>query len=477
MLRNGLVVIGTPQLPSKLDIVIHGNVISEVTTAARISPGDRVLDLDGHLVIPGLVNAHTHSHNAFSKGAFDGMPLEIWAQYLAARTTGRTPREIYVGAALNAMEMAKTGTTTACEMTQISPHPTPEGLDAAVQGYVDVGIRVSFAPQVFDLSVVDWMPEVAPGLPARLVRELKRSSLPLPEVMSVVRDAAIRWNGAADTRVTFGIGPSAVTRCSTGFLDECGELSRSLDLHVQTHLSETRREALAARRRFGTSPTERLQELGLLGTRTVLAHAIWLERSEMELIAESGSSVSHNPFSNLKLGAGTADLDKLRAAGCNVALGTDGSASSDSQNMFGPLRLSSVLHRPNIQEYESWPSASDAWAMATVNGARAASQDPRQSGEIRAGSFADLVVLTLDSLAFRPLNHVINQLVHAESGASVRTVIVDGKFVVENGVLVNINEASLLEEADEMVVRMRASEDLQMAQRLERLIRPTMVDR
>jgi cytosine/adenosine deaminase-related metal-dependent hydrolase len=188
--------------------------------------------------------------------------------------------------------------------------------------------------------------------------------------------------------------------------------------------------------------TEKLRELGLLGPRTLLAHSVWLEDRELDILAETGSAVSHNPVSNLKIGAGIAPVLGMLRRGIPVALGTDGSASNDNQNMFGPLRLAAILHRVVDPAYDRWPGAADALRMATLHGARAAGFGD-QIGRIATGFKADFVLLDLGTTYYHPRNDLIQHVVFAEVGSSVRTVLVDGRVVLDEGRVTTVDEAAL----------------------------------
>jgi cytosine/adenosine deaminase-related metal-dependent hydrolase len=212
---------------------------------------------------------------------------------------------------------------------------------------------------------------------------------------------------------------------------------------------ETKTAALSAIDRFGMTATAKLSEAGLLGERTVLAHAVWVTNDDLELIASSGSTISYDPISNLKLGAGIAPVLEMREAGCNIALGSDGSASSDNQNMFAVMRTAAVLSRGLEPDYRRWLTAADVVAMATVNGAAGAGYDG-EVGAIQPGYLADMVVLDLRTPYFNPRNDLLAQLVHSEVGSSVRSVIIDGRVVVEDGRVITVDEQSLFEEATEI---------------------------
>jgi 5-methylthioadenosine/S-adenosylhomocysteine deaminase len=453
VVSGGLVLADLDRGFERMDILIEGSRITEVRPGIEARPGDRVVDASGHLVIAGLVNAHTHAHNHLAKGAIDRMPLEIWLQFLAARVAGRTPREVYVGAAIGAIEMAKTGTTCACEMAGILPWPADDTIDAVAQAYADVGLRVNLAAQVADLTPLESVLGLERILPSHLQDTIRRRPpMPVDEVFGTLERAVARWHGAQGGRIRFGVGPTLMTACSDPLLERCADFAARHQVSIQTHLSETRIEADTARARYGHSATEHLRALGLMGERTLLAHAIWIDDAEIELIAESGSSVAHNPVSNLKLGAGVAPWWKLVDRGCRIALGTDGSASSDNQNLFGTLRQAAILHRVHEADYDRWPSAADVVLAATVGGARAAGFES-ETGRVAPGYLADLVLMDRSATYFHPANNLVAQLVHCEVGSSVSTVIVDGRLIVENGRTTNVDEGALLAEADEIALR------------------------
>jgi 5-methylthioadenosine/S-adenosylhomocysteine deaminase len=448
LIRGGLVLTQPGVRPGASDILVDGERIARVGPDLEASPETTVLDARDRLVIPGLVNAHTHAHNNVARGAIGGLPLELWLLPLRARVERLTRRDLYVMTALGALEMIRTGTTTACDMAQTGPWPTDEMVDAVAQAYVDVGLRASIAPQFADLPFSRSLAGLAELLPADLRDESAgRPGFPRAEVMDVLRRAVDRWDGAAGGRIRLGLGPSIATVCSDELLSACGELTESRGVPLQIHLSETKAEAYTAVRLQGKSSAARLSALGLLTPRTVLAHAIWLDERDLDLVAAGGCSVAHNPVSNLRLGAGVAPLLELRERGCTVALGTDGAASNDNQNMFGPLKLAALLHRVVLPDHDRWPSAADVFRMATVNGARAAGFDG-QIGRIAAGMQADLVLLDLRAPHYHPRNDLFAQLVYGEAGGSVRTVLVAGRVVLQDGRVTTVDEPALLDEAD-----------------------------
>jgi 5-methylthioadenosine/S-adenosylhomocysteine deaminase len=210
---------------------------------------------------------------------------------------------------------------------------------------------------------------------------------------------------------------------------------------VHIHLAETKAQQLMGRQLYGTSLLQHLESLRVLDSNVSLAHSIWIDEGDVELFARRGVTAVHNPASNLRLGSGLAPVKKFRAAGARVALGTDGAASNDSQNMFDAIRLSALIHNQAGTDFTRWTSPRQALTMATVTGARAFGLD---AGVLATGKLADVTLLRRDTAAFTPLNDLMGQLVFCENGSSVETVIVNGEIVVQSGRLTCMDEQEVL---------------------------------
>ena len=210
-------------------------------------------------------------------------------------------------------------------------------------------------------------------------------------------------------------------------------------MHI--HLAETKAQQVIGKKIYGTSLLRHLDSIGILAANVSLAHSIWIEPEDIELFAERGVTPVHNPASNLRLGSGLAPMKEFLAAGVHVALGTDGAASNDGQNMFDALRLAALIHNGAGTDFNQWVTAIQALGMAMRNGARALGLD---AGILAAGKLADLVLLRRDTPAFTPLNDVMGQLVFCENGSSVDTVIVNGEVVVQGGRVTRVDESEVL---------------------------------
>jgi 5-methylthioadenosine/S-adenosylhomocysteine deaminase len=427
----------------RLDVLIDKGRIAAVGQELDGGEGAETLDARGRYVLPGLVNAHTHAHNNLSRSLGDRWTLEQLRARGPALYGGRGAEEQYLSAALGAVEMLKSGCTAAYDQFAALPYPGAEDVAAVASAYRDVGIRAVLAPSISDLP----SHAVIPGFVERLPPDARGAAAKRPsaaEQLDAVEAAAERWHGAAGDRLRIGLAPVIPGLCSDELLRGCARLMRDRGMTAQTHLAESRVQAVSARRRWGHSAVTQLAEVGLLGPGLVAGHAVWVDADDIARLADAGASIAHNPASNMRLGNGLAPAAALLAAGANVALGADGCHSSDNQNMFEAMRLAALgSSGPFPYQPQRWLGAADAWRMATTAGARALGWKGR-IGEIRVGCEADVVVLDGESSLLSPANDLVNQLVYAETGADVEHVFVAGRHVVAERTLTTIDERELL---------------------------------
>lgn len=465
LIRGGAVLPlgGVEEVCEGIDLLVEDGRIAALGPGLSPSPPpDRVIDATDHLVIPGLVNAHLHSHNNYFRGCFDSVPLDlcvlgVWGIGAPPETLRLTPRQVYARTLLGCAEMLRTGTTTALDDVNFYPRLDEESVAAVVQAYEDSGMRAVVAAHVFDVPYHRTVPFVADLLPAEVRQAF--DLLPVADVgatVEVVRACAQRWSNP-ERRVRFGIGPSGPQRCSARLLTAMTEVAEEFDLPVFIHVLETRTQAAFGRVAWGQTLVEYLRDLGVLRARVSLGHAVWITPSDVEILAANGVTVCHNPVSNLKVGSGIAPVARLLRAGVSVALGTDGVMSNDSLNLFESLKLAALLHKVREPEPERWPGAREALRMATAGGAR--SGRIAGIGVIAVGARADLVLLDLRRAAFAPRNDLLLQTVYAENGSSVDTVLVDGRVVVEGGRLLTVDEAAAAAEVTRDAAAFHARQD------------------
>lgn len=435
------------------DILITGNMISEIGPPGLPAPDDAIeFDASDRLLIPGLINGHTHGNSTLAKGMGDRWTLELLLNAHPYTGAGFTHEDKYLAAKLAACEMLLGGCTACLDMFAEFPLPSRTGLESAGQAYADVGMRAVIAPMMSTRGLWQAIPGLYDALP-RPLQELVdgMQSGPGEATADICRDALHNWPHDRD-QVKLALGPTIPHHCDIPFWHACRDLAREYDTLIQTHLAESKVQALASEPLYGMSLTAFLDQQGILGPDFVAAHAVWLTPDDMKMLADRGASVSHNPMSNLRLGSGIAASVAMREAGINVAIGTDTCTCADALNMFEATRLACTLSRVQGPDYEEWLESGQALKMATEAGAKALGWEG-QIGRIAPGYKADIVMLGLDSITYVPLNDAVNQIVFAENGESVRDVMVDGRMVVKDGQVTNVDMEKLRAEVEASVMR------------------------
>ena len=440
----------------RADILIESDRINAVGGALEVPLDAHRLDATGCLVLPGLVNAHTHAHNNLLKGMGDNWTLEDLLNHGPALNGNRTPEEQYLSAAIGAIEMLKNGCTAAYDLFMAVPAPTSEDVEAIVRAYTDVGLRAVIAPAMADLVFYHTVPGLLELLPPDLRRTVEGlQAAPTEGLLQIAADTVRRWHGAASGRVRTAVAPTIPGQCSDAFFAGCVRLAREYGVGLHTHLAESKVQAVAGQQRWGTTLVGRLAALGALGPHFVGAHGVWLTDDDIRRLADAGAAVAHNPASNLKLGCGIAPVREMVEQGLTVGLGTDGAMSSDNLNLFEAMRFAALVGKVRFpHEPARWIGAQTAWELATRGSARVLGMAD-MLGAVAPGYKADLVLLRSDSVFLRPLNHALNALVYAETGADVDTVLVDGRIVLEHGEVRTVNEARLRAQAQEAAARLR----------------------
>jgi cytosine/adenosine deaminase-related metal-dependent hydrolase len=416
--------------PAVRDIAITGD---RITAAAP--PGAETIDASGMLAIPGLVSAHYHSHDTLLKGCFPPMPLEAWLLHaVPPNYPPRSREEVRARVLIGALEALKSGITTLQDMATVHPFD-PGEVDTLMQAYDDIGVRCVFALQMGDVPgsrpLPFWNEVIPPEL--RVSPTVRRGGS--------ARELIERINGerrrhAHHPRVTWALGPATPEICSEEYLGLLAELSAREGLRVFSHVYESKGNTAIARNHYpsdGGSIIRHLARVGLLNDRFTLAHGVWLKPEEIELVVDAGAHVALNPASNLKTRSGVAPIRTYLAAGAKLALGTDNSSCSDSQNLFQCMKLFAQI---------AGEGGAKAFAAATLGGAEALGLGG-QVGRIAPGYKADITLLSLRDPAFVPLNDAARQLVFTEPGRSVRHVLVDGRFVLRDGKSTTVDEEAL----------------------------------
>ncbi|MGV9800967.1 amidohydrolase family protein [Mycobacterium sp. NPDC003449] len=447
--------------------VRDGEIVDVAPTLDR-QPEDLVLSGRDRLVVPGYVNAHTHSWEALFRARLDNLPLEHWMllSYPVLGLAPLSPDLIRLRSQLVAIESLRNGVTTLVDDVLEIPGQTADQLAAVFESYRDIGIRANISGHVVDKPFVDTFPFLADTLDPEHASALDALAVvDTDEYLSYAAESADRYADYAGGRLRFMVGPSAPQRCTPELLIGVDALARRHDLEFHVHVLETRTQAITATEFYGKTMVEYLHALGVLGEHVTMAHGIWLTDSDIEVLADTGASVSHNPISNLKLGSGIAPWRKYLDARVNLGIGTDGMSSSDNARMSEAVKAAALLHKVTGPDYRSWPTAAEVLTAGTLGGARSARLG-NKVGSIEIGKRADLVVYNMNSLAFTPRNNPELHLVYSENGSSIDTVMVDGQIVLADGKITTIDERAVLDE-----LQARGPELRQWQGELERLNR------
>jgi cytosine/adenosine deaminase-related metal-dependent hydrolase len=358
---------------------------------------------------------------------------------------------IYYRTLLAGIESLKSGVTSILDDVMEVPHQGLEQIGAVFRAYDEVGMRANVSGHVINRPFFETIPYLEETLPDRLKEKFLRiPPLDLGEYLEFCSTAVKEFHGGANGRLRYVVAPSGPQRCTEELLESVADFSRTFEVPFHIHILETRVQRVTGTRLYGRSLIKLMSDLDALHERTSIAHAIWIDEDDIELVANSGASIAHNPVCNLRIGSGVAPLRAMLKAGVNVALGTDGISSNDSCRLFDVMKSAGIVHTVSTDDYDEWPTASEILWAATRGGARAVGLED-QIGSIEPGKKADLVALDLCTSAFVPVNDLRNQLVYAENGSSVRIVMVDGEVVVEDGKCTKIDETQVLRHAREIL--------------------------
>lgn len=391
-----------------------------ITTAYHAG---RTLDMGNCLLMPGLVNAHTHASMTLLRGIADDLPLLTWlTEHIFPREKKLDAELIALGATLACAEMTRFGVTAFADM-YLAENAVFETVDKA-------GLRMLGGEGIFAFP--------SPGYDTE------------EEAFALLREQAARWQDHARIRVA--VMPHAVYTTTPALLARCRDTAEELGLSIQIHLAETRRETDDCLAAHGKRPLQYCTDLGLITNRTTVAHGVVFTDEELDALAQSGACVVHCPRSNMKLASGVARVPDMLARGISVALGADGAASSNNLNMFQEMAAAALLHKATTHDPTALP-AQTVLAMAAEAGAKALHWPGL--GVIEAGGPADIIAVDMTSPNMRPVHSPVSNLVYAATGAEVRMTMVDGEILYKDGEYSRIDMEKLHAEADRAAERLR----------------------
>lgn len=418
VLKNGTILTMETVEPELIrgDIGIDGETIVFIGERPADFRADREIDAQGGIVMPGLVDAHTHIAMSLMRHYADDLPFWTWLfERIIPVEDNLTDEHVYNGSMLSLVELIRSGVTTFADMYS--------NMDAVAQAALESGLRAN--------------------LTRGLVFGGAEDLVKLDEGRKFYHD----WNGKGEGRIRVDVGPHSVYMIPPEYMPKVVELARELDTRIHVHLSESRKEVSDSMKNYGKTPIAYARDHGLFECKTYAAHCVHITDGDIRIVREHGVSVINNPTSNLKLGNGFAPVTKLLEAGVNVGLGTDGSASNNNLNMFEEINLAALVNK-GLTEDPTTVSAYTALQMATINGARALGLESI-TGSLKIGKQADIIVIDVEAPHFYPRHSVTAGLVYAAQSSDVKTVICNGQLVMQNRKLTRLDEQAIYRNAEE----------------------------
>jgi len=409
-------------------VAVTGGVISALGPRAELAAqhqARRELNLGNVLLLPGLINAHTHASMTIFRGLADDLPLMEWlAGHIFPLEQRLTKRLVYLGALLGCAEMIRTGTSAFQDMYLME--------DEVCRAADTAGLRCLAGEGIFAFPT--------PGIPR-------------PETApDRVREQAARWK--SHPRIRIAVMPHSVYTTNPDILRACMELAEELDLPLHIHLAESAAESARCMEMHGKRPIPYCRDLGLLSPRAGLAHVVDAEEEELDMLAQSGVCVVHNPSSNMKLASGAAKVPAMLARGIRLALGTDGAAANNRLNMFTEMGRAALLHKVEGRDPSLCP-AGKILDAATIGGASALGD--ARLGSLAVGLPADIIALDLDSPNLQPMYSPVSHAVYAATGMETRMTMVDGEILYLDGKFTRFSYPDLLAEVQEIQKEIRAA--------------------
>ena len=386
---------------------------------------EKIVDDPHSLIMPGLINVHTHAAMSCMRGWADDLPLMTWLQEHIFPVEGKLTGEmVYHASLLSMVEMIKSGTTSFCDM------------------YLFAGNVARAA----DLSGMrGWIGEVLYDFPSPNYGELDAGFDYVNQMVENYRNHNL---------INITVDPHSVYTCSPELLVRLKEMAVSCNSKYVIHLSENEDEVNTVKERYGKSPVYHLEDLGLLDDRVVADHCVMLTEEEIALLAQKKVAVAHCPESNMKLASGVAPVPDLLAAGINVGLGTDGSASNNDVDLFGEMDTAAKLHKVHRLD-STVMTAEQTLSMATMGGARVLGAD-HEIGSLEPGKKADIIVLNMAQPHLTPLYHVPSHLVYAARGSDVVHSIINGRFIMQDRELTFLDESEIMANVNEFAAKLSA---------------------
>ena len=398
-------------------VAVFGNKISAVGAAAEMKnfESKEVIDAGNSIIMPGLINTHTHAAMAYFRGLADDLPFGVWLNERIWPAEAKYVNEQFVAQSgeLSCLEMIKSGTTCFNDMYFFGQNIMAEVVARA-------------------------------GLRALLGVDLKNPEMSISQAIEL----ADKYKG--NEYIKISLAPHSVYACSGDTLKKVKQAAEAGNFLVHIHVSESEKEIIDCNKTHNKSPVEYLDELGLLTDKLIAAHSIWLSDHDLEIYKARGVKVVHCPVSNMKLTSGVAPLDKMLKLGLTVGLGTDGAASNNTLDLFADMRVCALLHK--VTHFDpAVVTARELIQMATINGAKVMGKE-KEIGSLAAGKRADIITINLNKPHLTPIYDPYSHLVYCANGADVEDVIVNGKIIMRNRQVKTLDEEKILKQAGEFKI-------------------------
>ena len=419
VIKNGTVIYMDKNKPiyEVIDIVIENNIIKELTHDYS-GQYDLIIDAKNKIVMPGLINCHTHLGMSIFRASNDNLSLMDWLNNkIWPIENNLSDKDIYYTTLLSCIEMIKTGTTTSCDMYF--------GTKESIKAIKDTKVRSVFSRCLIGDLDNDGINKINEF--KELYNEFKSNDL-----------------------ITFTVTPHSLYTCSKEYLLECKSIADNLNLPIHIHFCENQDEVNTIKTKFNMNPTQVLKELGYLENKLILAHSTYISDEELELLKDNDISFIHNPISNLNLGCGIANITNYKNNNFNIALGTDGQGSGNNMNLFYHMSMVDLLQK-GLNKNPTCFSSYEVLKIATINGAKALGLD-NEIGSIEVNKKADIIIIDLNNIEIFPTIDLINQLIHNTSINNIDTTIINGEVIMSNNKLnINVDEEELKKRINNML--------------------------
>ena len=425
LIKNALILSPNTNFENKQSILIKDNLIAEISPDIDESDVSKTIDATGKIVLPGLINTHTHLSMTLFRGLADDLSLDSWLNdHIWPMEANLNGDYCYIGALLGAVELIKSGTTTFSDM-----YFYMEDVARAVD---EAGIRA-----VLSYGMIDFGDE-----------EKRKNEI--NENLTLFKAC----DGMADGRIKVFFGPHSPYTASEELLIKVRELVDEYNMGIHIHVSETQKEIEDVSAEKGLRPFEYLDKIGFLGPDVVAAHSVWLSDNEIEIIKKNNVKISHNPCSNMKLASGIAPVSKLIENDICVSIGTDGASSNNNLDLIEELKTASLLQKVSTLDPKVLTS-DEAVAMGTIKGAETLGLES-EIGSIEVGKKADIILIDTNSANMVPdSSSLSSNIIYSANGSNVDTTICDGKILMENKKLVVLDEEEIYKKARQAIKELK----------------------